>query len=261
MPHRRLPWAYRLARAVLRPLFMVLTTRDWRGAEYLPSSGGFVACSNHVTYVDPLTFAHFLLDNGHPPYFLGKEEVFRVPVVGWVLRHAEQIPVHRESSDAADAFRCAVAAVGEGKCIAIFPEATLTRDPQMWPMVGKTGAARLALTTGCPVVPIAQWGPQEILLPYAKRLHLLPRKTMRVLAGPPVDLDDLRGQPVTGALLTEATERIMADITSLLEQLRDERGPVQRFDPRRHGLPRTGNPRKPPRVRRAPRPGAQRVAS
>lgn len=261
MPHRRLPWAYRLARAVLRPLFMVLTERDWRGAEHLPSSGGFVACSNHVTYVDPLTFAHFLLDNGHPAYFLGKQEVFDVPLLGWLLRHAEQIPVHRETGDAAEAFRSAVAALDEGKCIAIFPEATLTRDPQMWPMVGKTGAARLALTTGCPVVPVAQWGPQEILGPYAKRLHLLPRKTMRALAGPPVDLGDLRGQPVTAALLAEATERIMRDITGLLEQLRGERGPAQRFDPRQHGLPRTGNPSKPARRRRAPRRSAQRVAA
>lgn len=244
MPHRRLPRAYRFARAVIRPLFMVLTKRDWRGAEHLPSTGGFVACSNHVTYVDPLTFAHYLLDHGHPPYFLGKEEVFRVPFVGWVLRSAEQIPVHRETDDAADAFASAVAALESGKTIAIFPEATLTRDPQLWPMVGKTGAARLALTTGCPVVPVAQWGPQDILMPYAKRLHLLPRKTMRVLAGPPVDLDDLRDRPMTSALLTEAAERIMRDITGLLEQLRGERGPTERFDPRRHGLPRTGNPHK-----------------
>jgi 1-acyl-sn-glycerol-3-phosphate acyltransferase len=237
-------WAYRFAVHVLRPLFMALTRRDWRGAEHLPRSGGFVACSNHMTFVDPLTFAHFLIDNGRPPFFLGKEEVFRVPFVGWILRRAEQIPVHRETGDAAAAFTSAVEAIEAGKCIAIFPEATLTRDPQLWPMVGKTGAARLALSTGCPVVPVAQWGPQEILMPYAKRLRLLPRKTTHVLVGPPVDLDDLRGKPLDADVLTQATARIMQDITALLEQLRDERAPVRRFDPREHGLPRTGNPHK-----------------
>ena len=172
-----------------------------------------------------------------------------MPFVGWILRQAEQIPVHRETGDAAAAFTSAVTAVEAGRCIAIFPEATLTRDPQLWPMVAKTGAARLALTTGCPVVPVAQWGPQEILMPYAKRLRVLPRKTVHVLAGPPVDLDDLRGRPLDADVLTEASGRIMRDITRLLEQLRDEQAPVRRFDPREHGLPRTGNPHKPPKRR------------
>ena len=115
------------------------------------------------------------------------------------------------------------------------------------------GAARLALQTGRPVVPVAQWGPQELLMPYAKRLNLLPRKTMHVLVGPPVDLDDLRDQPITGPLLAEAAERIMRDITGLLEQLRGETGPAKRFDPRLSGLPRTGNPRKAAKPRRAER--------
>ncbi|WP_426561500.1 lysophospholipid acyltransferase family protein [Angustibacter sp. McL0619] len=244
MSQRELSWAYRFAVGVLRPVFMLVTNRDWRGAEHLPETGGFVACSNHMSYVDPVTFAHFLFDNGCPPYFLGKEEVFRVPFVGWILREAEQIPVHRESGDAAAAFASAVAAVEAGKCLAVFPEATLTRQPQLWPMTGKTGAARLALTTGSPLVPIAQWGAQDILMPYAKRLRLLPRKTIHVLAGPPVDLDDLRGEPITSEVLVEATRRVMADVTGLLEQLRGEKAPDEVYDPREHDVPRIGNPAK-----------------
>lgn len=103
-------------------------------------------------------------------------------------------------------------------------------------MTGKTGAARIALTTGCPVIPCAQWGPQEVLAPYARRPNLLPRKTMRVLAGPPVELDDLQGGPLTAAVLVEATTRIMSAITGLLEQIRGDQAPVQRFDPRKAGL-------------------------
>ena len=110
--------------------------------------------------------------------------------------------------------------------MAIYPEATLTRDPDLWPMVGKTGAARVALETGAPVIPVAQWGPQELLPPYTKRPHLFPRKTMHVWAGPPVDLDDVRGRPVDAALLREVTERIMAAITELLEEIRGEQAPA-----------------------------------
>ena len=244
MSLRQQSWAYRFAVGVLRPAVEAVTRRDWRGAEHLPATGGFIACANHMSYVDPLTFAHYLVDNGHPPFFLGKEQLFRVPVVGAVLRGAGQIPVHRETGDAAAAFVSAVQAIHEGKCIAIFPEATLTRDPQLWPMIGKTGAARLSLTTGCPVIPVAQWGAQRILMPYSKRLRLLPRSTVHVVAGPPVDLDDLRGRPMTAEVLAEGTERIMRDITSILEGLRGERAPAARFDPRQHGLPRTGNPHK-----------------
>ena len=89
-----------------------------------------------------------------------------MPVVGWVVRNSGQIPVFRESRDAAEAFRGAVAAIEAGECVAVYAEGTITRDPDMWPMVGKTGAARVALATGCPVIPVAQWGPEQLLPPY-----------------------------------------------------------------------------------------------
>lgn len=246
---RRIGFWYRLAAVVLRPLLMVLTKRDWRGAEHLPPTGGVVVVVNHVSHIDPLIFAHFLFDNGRLPRFLGKEVLFRVFFVGRVLRGAKQIPVYRESGNAAQAYSAAVAAVRDGECVGIYPEATLTRDPDLWPMVGKTGAARVALETSAPVIPVAQWGPQQLLPPYTKRPHLFPRKTMHVWAGPPVPLDDLRGRRVDAPLLREATERIMAAITALLEEIRGETAPDVRFDLRGTELPRTGNPRRPREVR------------
>ena len=223
---------------------LLITRRDWRGAEHLPATGGFVVSPNHISYADPLAFAHFLYDNGHPPYFLAKESVFRIPVIGRILRGADQIPVYRGTSQAVEAFRAAVAAVGEGKCVPIFPEGTLTRDPGLWPMTGRTGAARVALTTRCPVIPVAQWGPQDLLAPYGKRPHLFPRRTMHVWAGPAVDLSDLYAQPIDRATLQEATDRIVTAITGLLEQIRGEKAPVRRFDPRIAGVAQTGNPRR-----------------
>src|SRR5215218_5331574 len=245
---KRIGFWYRLAAVILRPPMMVLTKRDWRGMEHVPATGGVIVVTNHVSHVDPIAFAHFLFDHGRLPRFLAKEGLFRVFFVGQVLRGAKQIPVYRETTDASRAFSAAVDAVRRGECVAIYPEATLTRDPDEWPMVGKTGAARVALETGAPVVPIAQWGPQDLLPPYAKRPDLFPRKTMHLRAGPPVDLSDLEGQPIDGPLLREVTERLMAAITTLLEEIRGEQAPPTRFDVRSSELPRTGDPNRPRRV-------------
>src|SRR5665811_725570 len=228
----------------LRALMMLLTRRDWRGAEHFPPTGGFVVCPNHVSYIDPFAFAHFLYDNGYPPFFLAKSEIFKIPILGRLIAAAQQIPVRRGTSQVAAAFSAAVAAIQDGKCVPIFPEGTLTRDPQMWPMTARTGAARVALTTRCPVIPVAQWGPQEIQRPYATALHLFPIKTMRMIAGPPVDLSDLYDKPLDTATLREATNRILDAITRQLETIRGERAPAIRFDSRTAGVAAIGNPHK-----------------
>lgn len=241
-PRQKRPPAFLFAVALLRPLLMLLTRRRWSGAEHLVVDGGSVVVANHTSYADPLVVAHYLNDNGIHPNFLGKVEVFQVPVIGALLKAAGQIPVYRDTGQAADAYRAAVAAVNEGRCVTIYPEATLTRDPDLWPMRGKTGAARIALQTRCPVIPVAQWGAEQIIGPYSSRLDLLPRKEVIVRAGPPVDLSDLHERGISRDVLAEATDRIMAAITALLEDLRGEQAPAERFDPRAAGLPGTGNP-------------------
>ena len=225
--------AYRNVARIVRTFLFATTRPDWHGAEHLPREGGFIAVANHLTEVDPLTFAHYLWDNGHVPRVLAKSSLFRIPVVGRVLLATGQIPVHRETAAAGDSLRSAVAAIGEGECVAVFPEGTLTRDPDLWPMVGRTGVARLALTTRAPVVPVAQWGMQDLLGRYAKVLRPFPRKKVTVVAGPPVDLSDLYDRPHDTATLREATERVMTAITGLLEQVRGEQAPAERFDMRR----------------------------
>lgn len=227
---------------VLRPLLMVLTRRRWGGQEHLPD-GGFVLAANHISHSDPLLFAHYVNDAGYAPHFLAKASVLDLPVFGALLRSTGQIRVQRETATAAQAYRDAVIAVRAGRSVIVYPEGTLTRDPQLWPMTGRTGVARIALDSGCPVIPVAQWGAHELLPPYTKRVHLWPRAVNQVLAGPAVDLDDLRQLPVTAEVLREATDRIMAAIAGLLGQLRGEPVPPVRFDPRLQGLPTTGDPK------------------
>jgi 1-acyl-sn-glycerol-3-phosphate acyltransferase len=214
--------------AVVRPL----TRRDWRGQEKLPQTGGLIVVANHISNADPIALGQFLAFSGRWPRFLAKASLFDVPLMGRILRACGQIPVQRQSAKSVDALLAAVEAVDQGRAVVIYPEGTITRDPDLWPMAGKTGAARIALRTGCPVIPIGQWGAQELM--YGRRIHfpkLLPRKTLRLLVGDPVDLDDLRGQPVTAETLEAATDRIMDAITALVAELRQEVPPAERFVP------------------------------
>ena len=240
--HERRGWAFTLCVAILKPLLLLLTKRDWAGGENIPATGGAVIAANHASHIDPLTFAHFIWDHGRLPRYLAKAALWDVRFLGAIMRDTGQIPVYRASTDASKAFSAAVEAVKDGKIVIVYPEGTLTRQPELWPMVGKTGAARIALSADVPVIPVAQWGAHEILYPYAKRPRLFPRRTLHARAGKPVDLDDLRGGPITPAVLHEATDRIMSDITSLLEEIRGERAPAERFDPRKAGVASLGNP-------------------
>ena len=238
---QRLGWGYRLTVLVVVPLLRLLLRRDWRGMEHVPRTGGVVAVTVHASNLDPMTFAHFVHASGRVMRFLAKASLFAVPGLGALLRNAGQIPVHRGTGDAADAFTAAVAAVEAGQLVAVFPEGTLTRDPDLWPMRGKTGAARIALATGAPVVPIGQWGAHEVLPRYRRTVRLFPRRTVHVWAGPPVDLDDLRDRPVNGTVLREATDRIMAALVAIVAEQRGEQPPAELFDPKKAGLPETGH--------------------
>jgi 1-acyl-sn-glycerol-3-phosphate acyltransferase len=235
-------WAFAVAVAIVKPTLLLFTKRRWIDGGKVPAEGGCVLVANHISHLDPLTFAHFVYDHGRLPRYLAKAAVFDVPGVGAIVRGAGQIPVYRLTTDASQAFRAAVDAVDRGECVVVYPEGTITRDPDLWPMTGKTGAARIALSTGAPVIPIAQWGAHDILAPYAKKARLIPRKTISMKAGDPVDLDDLRGRRPTPDVLREATNRIMDALTVLLADLRQEPAPATRFDPRTAGVSQIGNP-------------------
>lgn len=230
----RLGPGYRIAVFLLWPLMMVFTKRDWQGMENLnDDDGGIIVAVNHNSWFDPVVIAHALWDNDRPPRFLAKESVFRVPIAGSIITSAGQIPVYRETREAVAAVRDAITAVNAGECVVVYPEGTITKEPNLWPMTGKTGAARIALATGRPVIPMAQWGATDVIAPYKKELRLLPRKTMHVRVGPAVDLSDLAGLPLDQATLEIATNRIMDAITGLLADIRDEEPPVERFRPGR----------------------------
>ena len=217
--------------AIVRPISWLLVRKDWRHAERLPRTGGVIIATNHLSWTDPLLISHFLYNHGRWPVILAKAAMFRVPVLGRIVREMLAIPVERGSSEAAAALETSQERLRHGGAIMFYPEGTCTRDPELWPMVGKTGAARLALSSGAEVVPVAHWGSQE-LLPYGqKRPRIFPRKTFRVSVGEPVDLSKYRGLPMDAEVLKAATDDIMAAITVQLAELRGEKAPETPFDP------------------------------
>lgn len=236
-------WGFWIGTTLLLPPLRALSARTWHHVERIPETGGCIVVLNHLSYLDPLMTGDLLWSRGRIPRYLVKEALFRPPLMRSVLRNAQQIPVARLSSQALDAYGAAVAAVNAGECLAVYPEGTLTRDPDLWPMRGKSGAARIALATGAPVIPVAHWGAQETLGPYARFPRLWPRGRVTLTVGEPVDLADLGGE-ATPEAVQQATDRIMAALVALMEELRQAEAPAQRYDPRDAGVAQIGNPRR-----------------
>jgi 1-acyl-sn-glycerol-3-phosphate acyltransferase len=202
----------------------------YRHGERIPASGPVLVVANHVSVLDPIACARLVFDNGRTPRFLAKDSLF-TGALGVLLRAAGQIPVARHSTTASGSVSAAQAELAAGNLIIIYPEGSVTRDPDWWPMQGRTGVARLALTTDAVVVPVAQWGPQRVHDYHTGELHLRLRTPADYLVGEPVDLSDLRaevraGRPLDADLLRSTTDLVMGRVRDLLGELRGETPPT-----------------------------------
>ncbi|WP_224751600.1 lysophospholipid acyltransferase family protein [Microbacterium helvum] len=228
--------------AIVVPLVGLIFKIEIEGGEKLPRDGAFVLAPNHVSEIDPLVVAVAVWRLGRAPRFMAKESLFRVPVLGWVLRRTGMVPVSRATSTAAAraTLESSETLVRHGRGVIVYPEGSLTREPELWPMRGKTGAVRLALAGGIPVIPMAQWGAQQVLPRYGK-LKLWPlRRRVRVIVGDPVDLSAYTDAAASQTALVAATDVVMADIAGLLSRLRGEPAPATRWNPADHGQKETG---------------------
>jgi len=235
------PSAFWPLAGLLVPLLSLLFKLEIQDGRKLPREGAFVLAPNHMSEIDPLVVALAVWRLGRAPRFMAKESLFRVPVLGWVLRTTGMVPVARATSAAAAraTLEASESLVRLGRGVIVYPEGSLTREPDLWPMRGKTGAVRLALAGGIPIIPMAQWGAQQVLPRYGK-LKLWPlRRRVRVIVGDPVDLSAYTGSASQTALV-EATDVVMAEIAGLLAQLRGEPAPAARWNPADHGQKETG---------------------
>lgn len=232
---------FRFMAAIGLPALHAIAKVDVRGRENVPATGAFVLTPNHFSNIDPVIVGAILYTTGRVPRFLAKASLFTVPVLRVLLRASGQVPVERTgTSRTSDPLGAASQIAKKGLAVIIYPEGSFTRDPELWPMRGKSGAVRTALEQGIPVIPVAHWGDQKILGPYGKRISLFPRKKVVVSFGPAVDLDEFRGRPLDSPSLTRATAVVMNAITALLEDIRGEKAPEKRWDPAEHNQTETG---------------------
>src|SRR5271166_4899553 len=220
------------SKVLLRPGIRMMMRLDWRGQEHIPADGPVILAANHLSYMDIFAVSLFADSARRYPVFLAKSSLFTIPVIGPLIGRLGQLPVYRGQADAGLVLRqAAELAAKNNACVIFYPEATVTRDPEQWPMVSKTGVARLALEANIPVVPIAHWGAQKIL-PYGKYVpKLLPRKTVQIVAGPPVDLSEFAGQPLSNQVLRAATDKIMTAVAGLVGDLRELTPPAEFYHP------------------------------
>lgn len=231
VPARRAGIVVGLAQLPLRPLLSLLARPVWIGAENLPAEGAAIGCGNHLGPIDALAYGQLLQAHGIAPRFLAKETMFRVPVLGPLLRGAHQIPVHRGTAGGGDALDSARAALGRGELIMICPEGTYTRDPQLWPMQGRLGAARLALDTGAPLVPIASWGGRR-LWPVGSPIPRPGRgRHVVIRVGTPYTVAQ-RDEETAQQAARRVTADLMARIAALLGETRGARPPSVLHDGR-----------------------------
>lgn len=218
-----------LAAAVFYPVGFLTGRSVYEGREQLPPAGGALVVGNHISHLDPIHTAMWVHSAGRVPRFMAKHSLWSVPVLGRVLLGSGQIPVYRDSADAQQSLAAGTAALADGKSVIIYPEGTITRDPDGWPMQARTGVARLALTSDVPVIPVVHWGTREVLDGYNKKFRPLPRTTVTVHGGDPVDLSAYRGRPLDAALLREVTDLIMTRVRDLLAEVRGETAPETFF--------------------------------
>jgi 1-acyl-sn-glycerol-3-phosphate acyltransferase len=222
---RRLGFLRRFTAMVVKPSMLTLTKPSWSGIENIPADGGVIIVANHVSHFDPLEVSHIVYEAGRWPAFLAKSSLFGIPIFGRYLYAVGQIPVYRGTADAAKSLDAAVKALERGDSLIMYPEGTTTREPDLWPMRGKTGIARLWLRTGAPIVPLVMWGPQRIFDPRTGKLRLRLRTPVAAKVGPPLDLSKWAGVEPTAKNLTELTDHIMLQLRDMVATLRDATPP------------------------------------
>lgn len=220
--------------------FMELVGRyRLHGTQNIPAVGPVVVSPNHYSDIDPIVIGYALYKLGRMPRFLAKASLFRIPVGGWMLRKAGQVPVERAGRNAANPLAAARRVAAAGHVVVIYPEGTLTRDPDLWPMRGKFGAVRTALDAGIPLIPAVSWGAQKIMPRYG-RLRLFPRQDVDVVFGPPLDLAEFVGKSGDSKALAAATTKLMNTLAAMVGELRGETPPAKRWDPAEHGQSEIG---------------------
>jgi 1-acyl-sn-glycerol-3-phosphate acyltransferase len=226
----------RLCEVLFYPAARLLARGRFTGIDRLAIPGGQLIVANHISHLDPLYDAVFVRKSGRVPHIMAKSSLWKVPVLGRALAGTGQISVDRSGSGAGQAsLEAATQALLAGDVVLIYPEGSVTKEPDFWPMKPKPGVAALALSGDFPVIPVVHWGTQRVYNSYApkRKFKPLPRKDVHVVAGPPIDLSPWRGRPVDARAIRDVSFLIMGTIRDMLAEVRGEVAPSDLFDPKK----------------------------
>jgi 1-acyl-sn-glycerol-3-phosphate acyltransferase len=220
---------YSLAKWIVIPWAHFWFRWQIEGLEKIPKDGPAILAWNHVAYLDPLAISYVVVRAGRRPRFLSKAELFADKRIAWVLRGAGQIEVKRGTRAAPVALDQALAALERGEVVVIFPEGTVTTDPDLNPMAAKSGVARLALKSGVPVIPCAIWGTANVWPKgYAHRWR--PRQDIVVRVGDSIDIsgdfDTPRDWAGAGKKIMDAIGVLLAGIKPIIPDRRRSKKPA-----------------------------------
>ena len=207
-----------VAHLALRPGMAFWFNWRFEGMEHIPREGPVLIAGNHISYFDPLAHAYMLVKAGRHARFLAKKELYGNRLLRRALMGAGQIPVERGSGSMAPV-QAAVKALQAGEAVMVYPEGTVTKDPDHLPMQGRTGIARLTLASEVPVLPLAVWGSQHVWQRSGSR-SLRFGRPIWMKAGAPRDFSEFEDRRDDPEALRAVTDAIMADLTQLVADLR-----------------------------------------
>lgn len=182
-------------------LVLLLFRLRYEGLENIPPDRGFILASNHRSNFDPMFIAHKLPMAVH---YMAKAELFRNPILGWILRNVGAFPVARGTGDTS-ALESARDVIRSGQVLGMFPEGHRSKDGK--PLRARSGVALIAAQTGADVLPCA--------VVHDGRLRFRTQVTVRY--GKMIPWAELEADAASPASLRNASKRIMGDIVTLLE--------------------------------------------
>lgn len=212
------PW-YRIAEAVQRVPMELWFNWRYDGLDRVPAEGPLIVAGNHLSYIDPFAHGLFVVHAGRRPRFLAKQELFDLPLIGYVLRRAGQIPVRRGTGDQAPLVGAADA-LDRGEVVVVYPEGTTTTtNPDFSPGPAKTGAVRLSLMTGVPILPVATWGGQYVWRK-SGRQSLAFGRPIWLEAGELMDIGPRANGDPDGPNIRAITDELMGELARGVDGLR-----------------------------------------
>jgi len=197
----------KMADWLIFPFLKLFNHLDIKGLENIPQEGPVVLASNHLSLWDPVYL--FCCVRRRKLNFMAKAELFKIPVIGWIISHVHAFPVQRNQIDR-NALRKAAQVLANNEALVLFPEGTRSKTGELLPF--RDGAVLFAQRSQAPIVPIA-------IVNSAKSFPKGFRQKIHIYFGKPITFSEFQGQKATGEMLKEMTRRLREEIIRLQESV------------------------------------------